>query len=86
MPQGNYGLAQFRRYFVTWHINLHRIFSRTSRIDVVYGHRIIIDEQNQEIGRWVLPPHDNTMLLWADYVPQEHSSGGDASGRKREGM
>lgn len=40
-------------------------------VDVVYGHRIMIDENDQEIGRGVLPPHDETMLLWADYVPQE---------------
>lgn len=40
-------------------------------VDVVYGHRILIDDQGQEIGRWVLPPHDPAILLWADYVPQE---------------
>ncbi|MDY0092708.1 MAG: glycosyltransferase, partial [Candidatus Vecturithrix sp.] len=48
-----------------------QFFHKHPEIDVVYGHRIIIDGQHQEIGRWVLPPHDNTMLLWADYVPQE---------------
>lgn len=40
-------------------------------VDVVYGHRVLIDEHNAEIGRWVLPPHDDAMLSWADYVPQE---------------
>lgn len=40
-------------------------------VDVVYSHRIIIDEHDQEIGRWILPPHDNNMLLWSDYIPQE---------------
>ncbi len=40
-------------------------------VDVVYGHRIIINDQGHEIGRWILPPHDKNMLLWADYVPQE---------------
>jgi glycosyltransferase involved in cell wall biosynthesis len=40
-------------------------------VDVVYGHRVLIDENDQEIGRWVLPPHDKKILLWADYVPQE---------------
>src|SRR5262249_57016793 len=40
-------------------------------IDVVYSHRVLIDEQNGEIGRWVLPPHDDPILRWADYVPQE---------------
>jgi glycosyltransferase involved in cell wall biosynthesis len=39
--------------------------------DVVYGHRILIDESDQEINRWVLPPHDDKVLSWVDYVPQE---------------
>jgi hypothetical protein len=37
----------------------------------VYGHRILIDENDQQIGRWVLPAHDDDVLSWADYVPQE---------------
>ncbi|MBD3308401.1 glycosyltransferase [candidate division KSB3 bacterium] len=41
------------------------------QVDVVYGHRVIINEADQEIGRWVLPPHDANVLLWADYIPQE---------------
>ncbi|HSY86146.1 MAG TPA: glycosyltransferase family 2 protein [Verrucomicrobiae bacterium] len=40
-------------------------------IDLIYGHRIIIDEQGQEIGRWVLPRHDPAALAFTDYVPQE---------------
>lgn len=40
-------------------------------VDVVYGHRILIDEHDLEIGRWVLPPHDDAILSWTDYVPQE---------------
>jgi glycosyltransferase involved in cell wall biosynthesis len=39
--------------------------------DVVYGHRIVIDEHNNEVGRWVLPKHRASGLLWRDYVPQE---------------
>ena len=46
-------------------------FHEHPEVDVVYGHRIVIDEHDQEVGRWVLPPHDENMLLWADYVPQE---------------
>ncbi len=46
-------------------------FNHHPEVDVIYGHRIIINEHNQEIGRWVLPAHDNHMLQWADYVPQE---------------
>jgi hypothetical protein len=37
----------------------------------VYGHRILIDENDQEIGRWVMPAHDDDVLSWADYIPQE---------------
>jgi glycosyltransferase involved in cell wall biosynthesis len=46
-------------------------FARHPEVDAVYGHRIIIDERDQQVGRWVLPPHDAEMLLWADYIPQE---------------
>ena len=46
-------------------------FDRHPEVDVVYGHRILIDEDDREIGRWVLPPHNDDMLSWADYVPQE---------------
>jgi hypothetical protein len=53
---------------------LHEVaaaFVRHPEVDVVYGHRIVIDEEDREIGRWVLPTHDDVVLSWADYVPQE---------------
>ncbi|MBK9928215.1 MAG: glycosyltransferase [Anaerolineales bacterium] len=46
-------------------------FTRHPDVDVVYSHRIIINEQDQEIGRWVLPPHNDQSILWKDYIPQE---------------
>jgi glycosyltransferase involved in cell wall biosynthesis len=46
-------------------------FAAHPEVDVVYGHRIIIDDHDREVGRWVLPPHDGQALLWLDYVPQE---------------
>jgi Glycosyl transferase family 2 len=46
-------------------------FSRHPNVDVVYGHRVLIDTKDREVGRWILPPHDDTILGWADYVPQE---------------
>jgi len=46
-------------------------FALNPKVDVVYGHRIVIDEAGYEVGRWVLPPHDATALTWVDYVPQE---------------
>jgi GT2 family glycosyltransferase len=46
-------------------------FARHPHVDVVYGHRIVIDHEDCEVGRWVLPAHDNEALGWCDYVPQE---------------
>lgn len=46
-------------------------FNRHPEVDVVYGNRILIDENDQQIGRWILPGHDSKVLSWADYVPQE---------------
>lgn len=40
-------------------------------VDVVYGYRILIDESDREIGRWILPSHDDSVLSWEDYIPQE---------------
>jgi len=51
--------------YVAAHFNQH------PGIDVVYGHRILIDENDQQIGRWVMPAHDDDVLSWADYIPQE---------------
>ncbi len=44
---------------------------RNSSVDVVYGHRVLIDEDGREIGRQVIPRHDDQILGWADFVPQE---------------
>jgi glycosyltransferase involved in cell wall biosynthesis len=46
-------------------------FDAHPEVDAVYGHRVLIDEDDREVGRWVLPPHDDGALLWRDYVPQE---------------
>jgi glycosyltransferase involved in cell wall biosynthesis len=46
-------------------------FLANPKIDVIYGHRILINEGGLEIGRWVLPPHDRKTLKWVDYIPQE---------------
>ncbi len=46
-------------------------FAKHPEVDVVYGHRLLIDEQSREIGRWRLPPHDPEVLRLYDFVPQE---------------
>lgn len=46
-------------------------FVKHPEVDVVYGHRIIIDDTDRDIGRWVMPRHDHAALEWIDYVPQE---------------
>lgn len=46
-------------------------FLRHPDVDAVYGDRIIIDEHDHEVGRWVLPAHDAEALHLADYIPQE---------------
>lgn len=46
-------------------------FRAHPEIDVVYGHRIIIDAEGKETGRWILPRHNKKVLRWVDYVPQE---------------
>jgi GT2 family glycosyltransferase len=48
-----------------------RFFARRPDVDVVYGHRVLIDEQGRQIGRHVLPPHSDRVLAWADFIPQE---------------
>ena len=48
-----------------------RHFDEHPEVDVVYGQRLMIDEHDRQIGRWVLPPHDDRTLTMKDYVPQE---------------
>lgn len=48
-----------------------RFFAENPQVDVVYGHRVLIDQNDNEIGRWVVPPHDGDTLRWVDTVPQE---------------
>lgn len=46
-------------------------FAEHPDVDLVYGHRVLVDENSQEIGRWFLPPHDPEVLQLNDWVPQE---------------
>lgn len=51
--------------------NVGIFFRDHPEVDVVYGNRLIVDEQGMEIGRWILPGHDEQLLRYVDYVPQE---------------
>jgi glycosyltransferase involved in cell wall biosynthesis len=46
-------------------------FTTHPDVDVLYGHRIIIDDDDRDIGRWIMPRHNPRTLEWIDYVPQE---------------
>ncbi len=46
-------------------------FMRHPEIDVLYGDRILINRDGDEIGRWILPAHDPADLPIVDVIPQE---------------
>jgi glycosyltransferase involved in cell wall biosynthesis len=46
-------------------------FAAHPDIDIIYGHRVIVDESGNEVGRWILPRHDEKVIRRFDYVPQE---------------
>ena len=48
-----------------------RFFAEHPEVDVVYGNRIVINERDEEVGRWILPPHCAEALIWNNYLPQE---------------
>jgi glycosyltransferase involved in cell wall biosynthesis len=46
-------------------------FAQHPEVDVVYGHRILIDEAGAEIGRWLTPRPAFIDLRLHDFIPQE---------------
>ena len=46
-------------------------FQKHPEVDVIYGHRVIVDEHGMQIGRWILPPHSNRETEYFDFIPQE---------------
>jgi GT2 family glycosyltransferase len=48
-----------------------RHFQANPDVDVVYGHRLLIDEDDRQIGCWVMPPHADWPLELVDLIPQE---------------
>jgi glycosyltransferase involved in cell wall biosynthesis len=47
------------------------VFLNNPLIDVIYGHRTIIDKDDHEIGKWILPPFNKRVFCNLDYIPQE---------------
>lgn len=46
-------------------------FQASPQTDVIYGHRILIDEAGYDVGKWIVPGHRSFILTYADYIPQE---------------
>jgi hypothetical protein len=46
-------------------------FARHPQVDVVYGHRVLIDDGGSEVGRWLVPRRPNDDLRLFDLIPQE---------------
>jgi glycosyltransferase involved in cell wall biosynthesis len=46
-------------------------FMDSTKTDVVYGHRVLINEAGQDVGKWIMPGHRKFILTYADFIPQE---------------
>lgn len=46
-------------------------FTRNPKIDLIYGHRCIIDAAGQVTGHWILPRHSHFLMRRWDLIPQE---------------
>lgn len=46
-------------------------FINSKKTEVIYGHRILINEEGLDVGRWVMPGHRKFILSYVDYIPQE---------------
>lgn len=52
-------------------VSVANFFNLHPEIDVLYGHRLLIDENDMQIGQWILPNHNENVITWIDYIPQE---------------
>jgi glycosyltransferase involved in cell wall biosynthesis/SAM-dependent methyltransferase len=48
-----------------------RFFQENPDIDWIYSHRCTVDERDQVIWYWILPPHQSFLMRRWDYIPQE---------------
>jgi hypothetical protein len=60
-------------------------FSRRQDVDVIYGNRILIDEQGMAIGRWLLPQHSWSVYAWVDLFHRKQCVGDAVSGIEQVG-
>lgn len=47
------------------------VFQKSADTEVVYGHRVLINDAGEDVGRWVMPGHRKFILSYADFIPQE---------------
>lgn len=48
-----------------------RLFQENPDIDAIYGNRVLIDTDDNIVGRWILPGHNGELMRHVDYIPQE---------------
>jgi hypothetical protein len=48
-----------------------RYLATHPKVDAVYGHRVVIDAADRDIGMWVLPRHHDWVVKVQDFIPQE---------------
>ena len=46
-------------------------FADRPDVDVVYSHRVTVDEHNKAASYWILPPHSTYLMSRWDLIPQE---------------
>jgi len=46
-------------------------FLQNPNVDLIYGHRCYVNESNEVIRHWVLPPHSNFLMRHWYLIPQE---------------
>lgn len=46
-------------------------FHQNPDVDFIYGHRCIVNEFNEVIRHWILPPHSSFLMRRWDLIPQE---------------
>ena len=46
-------------------------FQDHPEVDMLYSHRVIVDDDNKVTGHWILPEHNDWYMQRWDYIPQE---------------